>query len=139
MVVMDEVAGDVVIGESAPGVVVVGVVVAGVVVAGVVVVGVVVVGAEPGALGAALGMRWMGRGGGAHGRCGGRARGRRCCARDGGGGGRHEIGHGVTAVESRALVPAAKIASGGEQVLDERVRRRDRRALGCLVGPAGVS
>ena len=50
MVVMDEVAGDVVIGESAPGVVVVGVVV----------VGVVVVGAEPGAVGAALGMRWMG-------------------------------------------------------------------------------
>src|SRR5436190_947376 len=47
---MDEVAGDVVIGESAPGVVVVGVVV----------VGVVVVGAEPGAVGAALGMRWMG-------------------------------------------------------------------------------
>jgi len=50
VVVMDEVAGDVVIGESAPGVVVVGVVV----------VGVVVVGAEPGAVGAALGMRWMG-------------------------------------------------------------------------------
>ena len=50
MVVVDEAAGGVVIGESAPGVVVVEVVV----------VGVVVVGAEPGAVGAALGMGWMG-------------------------------------------------------------------------------
>jgi hypothetical protein len=40
--------------------------------------------------------------------------------------GRHEVGHGVRAVEHRELVLAATIASGGEQALDERVRRRDR-------------
>jgi hypothetical protein len=59
-VVVDGVLDEVVIRESAPGVVVVGVVVVGVVVVGVVVVGVVVVGAEPGAVGAVLGMGWMG-------------------------------------------------------------------------------
>jgi hypothetical protein len=51
--------------------------------------------------------------------------------------GRHEIGHGVRAVEHRELVLEAKIAPGDAHALDER--RRDRQALGRLVGPAGVS
>jgi hypothetical protein len=53
--------------------------------------------------------------------------------------GRHKIGHGVRAVEHRELVFEAKIAPGDVHALDERVRRLDRQAPGCLGGPAGVS
>jgi hypothetical protein len=58
---------------------------------------------------------------------------------DGRGGGRHEVGYGINAVEHRELVLEAKIASGGEHALDERVRRDDHRDLDWLVGPASGS
>ena len=95
---------------------------------GVVVVGVVVVGAEPGAVGAALGM--------------GRVVGLMVVADAepeavGAALGMGWIGHGVRVVEHRELVLEAKIAPGDAHALDERVRRHDRQALGCLVGPAG--
>jgi hypothetical protein len=52
---------------------------------------------------------------------------------------RHEVGHGVNAVEHRELALEAKISSGGEQALDERVRRDEHLDLDWLVGPASGS
>jgi len=58
---------------------------------------------------------------------------------DGRVGRRHEVGHGVNAVEHRELALEAKLAPGGEHALDERGRRDEHRDLDRLVGPASGS
>jgi hypothetical protein len=105
---------------------------------------VVIAGAEPGAIGAVLGMGgWAGWSGSWSSRVPSQGpsglRSGWVDGRVGRVGSRHEVGHDVSAVEHRGLAREAKIAPGGEQALDERVRRDDHQALGCLVGPAGAS